>query len=67
MSVTEKIEKLRQNQLDAPDAFKEQLDRARKSLERLDAQRPVVRGIDRSGEFVPVARPTIVRALVERD
>lgn len=66
MSLKEKIEKFRDYPTRAPEAFREQLERAQRSRELMDNKAPVApKGIDRSGELTPLPRPTIVRTLVD--
>jgi hypothetical protein len=65
MKISEQIEKLRDFPSSSSDAFREQLERARISREQMDGPAPAVKGIDRSGELTPIARPTIVRFVVE--
>jgi hypothetical protein len=64
VSIAETIEQLRESPPEMSPEFKEQLERARVARERLDGEPAPVKGIDRSGEFTPVERPTIVRAVV---
>jgi hypothetical protein len=63
MSVADTIERLRQSPPEVSQEFKEQLERARRAREQLNGEPAQVKGIDRSGEFTPVTRPTIVRAV----
>jgi hypothetical protein len=63
VSIAETIEQLRQSSPEMSPEFKEQLERARAAREQMREPAPV-KGIDRSGEFTPVTRPTIVRAVV---
>jgi hypothetical protein len=65
MTVAEQIEKLRGYPSEASDAFKQQLEQARLCREQMEGYQAPVRGIDRSGELTPIARPTIVRAVAE--
>lgn len=65
MKISEQIEQLRDFPSSSSDAFRQQLERARASREQMDGTVPPVKGIDRSGELAPIARPTIVRFLVE--
>lgn len=65
MKLSEQIEMLRDFPASSSDTFREQLERARVSREQMDGKVPSVRGIDRSGELAPIARPTIVRSVVE--
>jgi hypothetical protein len=65
MAVAEEIEKLRQHP-PKDEAFREQLERARKSRDQLahqDGTPPAVKGVDRSGELIPLPRPTILRTV----
>lgn len=63
MSLADRIEKLRHYPAHASEAFRQQLERGRISRETMDGQVAVVKGIDRSGELMPLQRPTIVRAV----
>jgi len=47
--------------------FREQLERARRAREQFNGEPAQVKGVDRSGEFTPVTRPTIVRSVVVRE
>jgi hypothetical protein len=58
LSLTEQIEKLREYPAAAPEFFRQQLERVR---EQMDKQAPPAQGIDRSGAFVPLPQPTILR------
>jgi|GEM_PF-5012122 hypothetical protein len=64
MNVTDKIEGVREYPKKASEEFRQQLERARAALDKMDGQVPSVKGIDRSGELTPLPRPTIVRVLV---
>jgi hypothetical protein len=62
MSVTKEIERLRDYPQDAPRAFREQLERAQESKDKLMVPLPKEPGgIDRSRDLRPVARPALVR------
>jgi hypothetical protein len=63
MSVADQIEKLREYPAEASEAFRQQLERARACREQMDGQIAPTRGIDRSDEFAPLTRPTIIRAI----
>jgi hypothetical protein len=66
MGITNELEKLRDFPLSASKEFQEQLEKAKASAEKCIGQlpeRPELRGIDRSRELTPIARPTIVRSL----
>jgi hypothetical protein len=66
MNVADQIEQVREYPADASEAFRQQLDRARLCREMISGQQPApAKGIDRSGEFAPLPRPTIIRALIE--
>lgn len=68
MGVADKIEQLREFPNEAGQKFRDQLDRARDSRERLakqDGNENVVKGVDRSGVLTPIPRPTIVRSLAD--
>jgi hypothetical protein len=62
MSIADQIDQLRGYPSEASDAFRGQLERARLCREQMDGQIPPVKGIDRSGELVPLPRPTILRS-----
>ena len=64
MSIAETIDHLRQSPPEMSPEFKEQLERARAAREQLDGEPAPAKGMDRSGDFTPVARPTIVRSVV---
>jgi len=62
MSIADQIDRLRGYPSEASEAFRGQLERARLFREQMDGQTPPVRGIDRSGELVPLPRPKILRS-----
>ncbi len=62
MSVADQIDQLRGYPSEAPDAFRGQLERARLCREQMDGQIAPVKGVDRSGELVPLPRPTLLRS-----
>jgi hypothetical protein len=63
VNLADEIEQLRQYPASAADAFRQQLERARAGSEHMIGQVEPVKGIDRSGELAPLARPTILRAV----
>ena len=69
MSVTKEIERLREYPKGATQEFRDQLQRARESRDKLLGVAPATDtssgGVDRSRDFAPVARPAIVRTLVD--
>ena len=69
MGIANEPEKLRDFPLSASKEFREQLEKAKASAEKCIGQlpeRPELRGIDRSRELTPIARPTNIDR-IERD
>jgi hypothetical protein len=64
MSIAKQIEQLQDYPQKASEEFRSQLERARDASLRFDGGAPVNRGIDRSGELLPLPRPQIVRTIV---
>jgi hypothetical protein len=68
MAITKELESLRDFPSSASKEFRDQLEKAKVSGEKFiganTPARPQPKGIDRSAELTPVARPTIVRSLV---
>jgi hypothetical protein len=63
MSIAQKIEQIQNYPQNAPEEFRKQLERAQEARQQLDGEVPQGRGIDRSGELLPLPRPRIVRTL----
>jgi hypothetical protein len=63
MDITKELESLRNFPSSASKEFRDQLERAAAFGERIKTP-DAPKGIDRSSELTPVARPTIVRSLV---
>jgi hypothetical protein len=65
MGITKELETLRDFPSSASKEFREQLERANAFGEKFKpSDTPSPKGVDRSSELTPVARPTIVRSLV---
>jgi hypothetical protein len=64
MSVAQQIEKLQDYPQKASDQFRNQLERARDARLQFHGEVPAGRGVDRSGELLPLPRPQVVRTLV---
>ena len=64
MNVARQIEQLQDYPQRASDEFRGQLERARDARLKMDGNFQPQNGIDRSGELMPLQRPTIVRTLV---
>jgi hypothetical protein len=64
MNITHQVEQLQMYPAKASDQFRAQLERARAAREQFSGSDRPAPGIDRSGEFIPVPRPQIVRTLV---
>jgi hypothetical protein len=67
MTIVKELEKLRNFPSSTSKEFREQLERAKASEEKFLGAKPPgpmeQKGIDRSTELTPVARPTFVRSL----
>jgi phage-related protein len=64
MAINKELERLRDFPSSASKEFREQLDRANAFGKKFKSPEPSKpKGIDRSTELTPVARPTIVRSL----
>jgi hypothetical protein len=64
MDVAHQVEQLQTYPSKASDQFRAQLERARSAREQFSGSDRPATGMDRSGEFIPVPRPQIVRTLV---
>jgi phage-related protein len=65
MAIMKQLESLRNFPSSASKEFRDQLERANAFGEKFrTSEPPTSKGIDRSAELTPVARPTIVRSLV---
>lgn len=65
MSIVKQIEQMQTYPNGKSEEFRGQLERARDASARMDGQHTDVKGIDRSGDLVPIPRPRIVRTLSE--
>ena len=65
MSIVERIESVKMTSLTLPEAFREQIERAAAEAQRTMGEQEVngSRGMDRSRDFAPVSRPSMVRSL----
>jgi hypothetical protein len=63
-SVAQQIEQLQDYPQKASEEFRKQLEQARAARGKFDGEPSSARGIDRSGELLPLPRPRIVRTLV---
>ncbi len=64
MSVAKQIEQLQDYPQKASEEFRQQLERGNAARMQFDGDIAAGRGIDRSGELVPLPRPQLVRTLV---
>jgi hypothetical protein len=65
MSIAHQIEQLQDYPQKASEEFRKQLERARAARQQFDGENVSSRGIDRSGELLPLPRPRIVRTLAD--
>ena len=66
MSVAQQIEKLQEYPQKASEEFRQQLRRANDARVQFDGEAASNKGIDRSGELLPLPRPRFVRTLAGR-